>query len=184
MPPWHLRRAAEVVRAGGVIAYPTEAVFGLGCDPWNDSAIERLLEIKRRPARKGLILIAATLKQIEPFVDGLPAYRAGEILASWPGPITWILPALSATPPWLTGGRDTLAVRVTAHPTAAALSLACGMALVSTSANRSGWRPARTALQVRLRLGDMVDYLVPGDTDPTAQPTTIKDAASGAIVRP
>jgi L-threonylcarbamoyladenylate synthase len=166
-----------------VVAYPTEAVFGLGCDPRDESAVGRLLRIKHRSAGKGLILIAADLAQLAPWIALLPAERRAEILAGWPGPVTWILPARPATPGWLTGGREGLAVRVTAHPVARDLCLACGMALVSTSANRSGRPPARTPLQVRMRLGTDIDYLVPGKTGPATRPTTIRDAVTGATVR-
>lgn len=172
------------MRAGGIIAYATEAVFGLGCDPRNGLAVRRLLGIKGRSAAKGLILIAADLAQLLPFVAGLPSGRAQQILASWPGPVTWILPARPGTPRWLTGGRATLAVRVTAHPGVAALCRACGTALVSTSANRSGRPPARSPLQVRRRLGPLIDYLLPGDCGPERRPSRIIDAASGALVRP
>jgi L-threonylcarbamoyladenylate synthase len=181
--PWHLRQAARRVWAGGIIAYPTEAVFGLGCDPLSAAAVQRLLEIKGRAAAKGLILIAADLHQLEPYIGELAGPRKNEILQSWPGPITWVVPAVAGTPSWLSGGRPTLAVRVTDHPIAAALCRACGMALVSTSANRSGQPPARTALRVRQRLSGRIDYLVPGQTGPQCKPTTIRDALSGAILR-
>ncbi len=181
--PWHLREAAYRVRRGGVIAYPTEAVFGLGCRPDDGAAVERIFRIKGRAAAKGLILIAASLQQLLPYIQGLPAEREAEILASWPGPVTWIVPALPDTPAWLTGGRDTLAVRVTAHPTAAALCRACGSALVSTSANRSGQAPARSLLQVRLQLGQLPDYVVPGSVGKQARPSRILDARSGRVIR-
>jgi len=182
--PWHLREAARRVRRGGVIAYPTEAVFGLGCDPDDGAAVRRIFRIKRRDAAKGLILIAAELEQLLPYIQALPAAREPEILASWPGPVTWIVPARLDTPAWLTGGRDTLAVRVTAHPVAAALCRACGGALVSTSANRSGHAPARNVLQMQRRLPGATDYVVPGRVGERARPSRIVDARSGAVLRP
>ena len=171
------------MHSGGVIAYPTEAVFGLGCDPQNGAAVQRLLRIKGRAAAKGLILIAAELGQLEPYISGLPGKRKGEIFGSWPGPVTWILPARADIPSWLTGGRDTLAVRVTAHPVAAALCRICAMPLVSTSANRSELPPATTAREVRERLGNLVDYVVAGARGPEKKPSTIWDGLSGAVVR-
>lgn len=183
--PWHLRQAARQVRAGGVIAYPTEAVFGLGCDPLCGAAVERLLELKGRQAAKGLILIAADLVQLQPFIGDLPPVREAEIRASWPGPVTWIIPARPGIPDWLSGGRTTLAVRVTAHPGAAALCRACGSALVSTSANLSGQSPARTRPQVFRRLGrNTLDYVVPGLVGGDRKPSSIRDAISGAVLRP
>jgi L-threonylcarbamoyladenylate synthase len=181
---WHLRQAARTVRVGGIVAYPTEAVFGLGCDPLNGAAVQRILRGKRRAAAKGLILIAAELQQLQGFVGDFPEHSRERILDSWPGPVTWILPAAAAVPQWLTGGRPTLAVRVTAHPVASALCHACGTPLVSTSANFGGRPPARTPIQVRLRLAGLYDLLVPGHTGPQRRPSTLVDASSGRILRP
>ena len=181
--PFRLRLAAHTVAAGGLIAYPTEAVYGIGCDPWNQAAVERLLAVKQRPVGKGLILIAADFGQLAPFVQALDLGAMAEVYASWPGPFTWLLPAKKHTPRWLTGDHVTLAVRVTAHPGAAALCRACGEALVSTSANLSTHPPARTALEVRLRLGARVDCLVPGACGPQSRPSRIRDARTGDLVR-
>jgi L-threonylcarbamoyladenylate synthase len=167
---------------GAVIAYPTEAVYGLGCDPWDACAVRRILEIKRRPEHKGLILIAADFSQLEPFVEPLEASVMSRIWPTWPGPVTWLLPARSVTPHWLTGRHDTLAVRVTAHPLAAALCRTAGP-LVSTSANRGGHPPARSALQVRLRLDGDVDDILAGDCGGRAQPSTIRDGRTGEVIR-
>lgn len=180
---WPLKRAVETVRGGGVIAYPTEAVYGLGCDPLEETAVARVLEIKERDAAKGLILIAAHMEQLLPFMAQLPADITHKLEASWPGPVTWVVPAASHVPTWLTGGRSTLAVRVTAHPVANALCMACDMALVSTSANRSGQSPARTGLMVRTQLGDAVDCIVAGEVGGLDKPTEIRDALSGKILR-
>ncbi len=181
--PFRLQRAAAALRAGGVVAYPTEAVWGLGCAPWQGAAVERLLALKGRPAARGLILIAADFGQLTPFLAPLPRDLAGEIHASWPGPVTWVLPAAVQTPGWLTGGRDTVAVRVTAHPVAAALCRAFGGALVSTSANRCAGRPARSASAVRRYFGARIDALVPGALGGLARATPIRDGRTGAYLR-
>ena len=181
-PCFRLREVARAVAAGAVIAYPTEAVYGLGCDPCNARAVRRILEIKRRPEHQGLILIAADFSQLEAFVEPPDASVMRRIWPTWPGPVTWLLPARSVTPRWLTGRHDTLAVRVTAHPLAAALCRAAG-ALVSTSANRSGHPPARSALQVRLRLDGDVDDILAGDCGGRAQPSTIRDGRTGEVIR-
>lgn len=180
---FRLQLAARHILAGGVVAYPTEAVYGLGCDPWNDVAVGRILEIKRRPVRKGLILIAADFAQLEPFVEPLDVSRMVKVLATWPGPVTWLLPARPGIPGWLTGHHDTLAVRVTAHPLAAALCRAAGGALVSTSANKSDLPPACTGLDVRLRLGGAVEYVLWGACGGRNQPSTIRDGRTGAVIR-
>ena len=181
---YKLRLAVRCLQGGGVIAYPTEAVYGLGCDPLNQDAVQRILDLKGRPAHKGLILIAADFGQLLPFVESLDAVRMAQVLATWPGPVTWLLPVRRTTPLSLTGSHPTLAVRVTAHPAAAALCRAWGGALVSTSANRSGRPPARTALQARLRLGPQVDFLLNGPCGGRSRPSTIRDGRSGAEVRP
>lgn len=180
---WPLRRAVDAVRRGGVIAYPTEAVFGLGCDPLEPDAVERILNIKRRDAAKGVILIASRLSQLQPFMAKLDPDVLMTLERSWPGPVTWVVPAADHVPTWLTGGRATLAVRVTAHPIAHALCEACGIALVSTSANLSGQPPARTALAVRTQLGDAVDCIVPGAVGGLSKPTEIREALTGKVLR-
>jgi len=178
-----LRMAARCIRAGGILAYPTEAVYGLGCDPRDRAAVQRLLAIKQRPEHKGLILIAADFAQLEPFVEPLDAARMQTVLATWPGPNTWLLPARAGTPGWLRGQHATLAVRVTAHPIAAALCATAGSTLVSTSANVSDRPPVRTSLQVRLTFGPQVDFTLAGRCGTRARPSTIRDGRTGAVIR-
>ncbi|HEX5047393.1 MAG TPA: L-threonylcarbamoyladenylate synthase [Gammaproteobacteria bacterium] len=180
----HIARAARIVQRGGVIAYPTEAVFGLGCLPQDRAAVERVLAIKRRSWRKGLLLIGADLEQIEQFAVLPPEPTRSEVLASWPGPVTWVLRARPAAPRWLTGGRDSVAVRVTDHALAGELCRKVGQAIVSTSANLSRRPPFRRLLPLRRGLGGAVDYVLSGALGGLATPTTIRDAHSGAVVRP
>lgn len=177
-----LQRATRQLRQGGVIAYPTEAVYGLGCDPLNHDAVDHLLQIKQRPAEKGLILIASRFEQLRPFIEVQPDEIQKRLDESWPGPITWLLPARTATPRWLRGDHESLAVRVTAHPLAAALCTAFGGAIVSTSANTADHPPARTALQARIRCPG-VDLIVHGATGPLVRPTPIRDAVTGKLLR-
>lgn len=180
---WPLRRAVEVVRAGGVIAYPTEAVYGLGCDPLEHVAVRRIIALKQRDAAKGLILIASDISQLMPFMGEMSADILSKLDASWPGPVTWVVPAAPTLPFWLSGGRTTLAVRVTAHPVASALCRELGMALVSTSANRSGQPPARSALAARVQLGEGLDYILPGAVGGLNKPTEIREALTGKVLR-
>ena len=179
-----LAHAASALRAGGIVAYPTEAVYGLGCDPRDTRALNRLLEIKQRDPHKGFIMIGASFDQLEPYLAALDDNTRARILPTWPGPVTWLLPARDDVSPLLRGAHHTLAVRVTAHPLAAALCRAFGGALVSTSANRSNASPARTAEQVRAQLGADLDYLLEGAVGNAANPTEIRDAATGALLRP
>jgi L-threonylcarbamoyladenylate synthase len=178
-----LRRAARIVRRGGVIAYPTEAVFGLGCLPREPRAVERVLAIKRRSWRKGLILIGANLAQLERYVALPPEPRRSEVLASWPGSHTWVLDARPDAPRWITGGRTSVAVRITAHPLARELCAAVGDALVSTSANVSRRPPHRRLLRLRADLGRDVDYILAGPLGGLAAPTIIRDGRSGKTLR-
>lgn len=180
---WQLAQAARCVRAGGVIAYPTEAVYGLGCDPRNGAAVHRLLDIKQRPVDKGLILIAAEFEALLPYLLPPDVKTLSRLHRSWPGPVTWVLPARPEVPYWLCGKQATLAVRVTAHPLAAALCRACGGALVSTSANISTRPPARTALAVQRCFGAAIDYVLHGVLGGLDKPTPIYSAADGRCLR-
>jgi L-threonylcarbamoyladenylate synthase len=171
------------MRQGGVIAYPTEAVYGLGCDPFNRAAVDRLLAFKGRRRDKGLLLIAAEFSQVAGLLEDLQPKVLDRVAVSWPGFVTWVLPVRSQVPGWLTGGRASLAVRVTAHPLAQALCRAYGGPLVSTSANLSGRVPARDSLTVRRYFGTALDYIVPGRVGGAARPSVIRDARTGALVR-
>lgn len=178
-----VQEAARVLRAGGLIAYPTEAVFGLGCDPRNEAALAHLLALKSRPEDKGLILIAADESQLEPWVEALPTDAAARVRATWPGPVTWLIPARPGVSPRLRGAHSSLAVRVTAHPLAAALARAFGGALVSTSANPSGEPPAREIEALRARFGAAIDYYLAGPLGGRKRPSEIRDALSGEVLR-
>lgn len=181
---WQLKQAARILQAGGVIAYPTEGVYGLGCDPGNAVAVDRLLLLKQRPGEKGLILIASCIEQLEPYIEPLDTNVLKKVNATWPGPVTWILPARENISPYLARENNTIAARVTAHPIAAALCTVANQALVSTSANTSGHPPAHTPLQVRNIFKNSVDYIVHGATGGTGKPTEIRDSRSGKIIRP
>lgn len=174
------KRAARIIRQGGIVAYATEYCFGLGCDPRNHDAVQRLLRLKRRPANKGLILVAADLAQLAPYVNEIPQ----PVLATWPGAYTWLLAPRADVPAWITGRHPRIAVRVTAHPPAADLCRATKMAIVSTSANRAGQLPARAYREVVRRFGKSIDYVLPGHVGMAPAPTPIRDSVSGMVVRP
>ncbi len=182
-----MRREATDLRAylrrGGLIAYPTESCYGLGCDPRNRQALARLIRLKGRSAAKGLLLIADRFKRLQPFVRPLAAADRGRLQASWPGPVTWVVPASATCPPLLTGGRPTIAIRVTAHPGAAQLCRSLGMAVVSTSANKSGRKPAKTAAECRRIFGTRV-RVIAGRIGQRRRPSTLIDLATGTVLRP
>ena len=173
----HLNRQA-------VIAYPTEAVFGLGCDPDSESAVMALLALKQRPVEKGLILIAADYSQLEPYISDreLSVVQRERMFACWPGPVTFVVPVPPQTPRWLTGQFDSLAIRVSDHPDVQALCRAFGKPLVSTSANLSGQPPCRTAKEVKQQFGDDFPVLS-GKTGGRQNPSEIRDVISGELIR-
>ena len=180
----NLSEFCDAFHSGQVIAYPTEAVFGLGCDPDNLEAVQRVLDTKTRPQDKGVILIASHFSQLEAYVDKtkLTAEQWQAACDTWPGPFTWIIPKRPETSMLLSGGRDSLAVRVSAHPTVKTLCDAVGKPMVSTSANPSGEVPARDLAQITEYFGDSI-YKVDGEVDCTARPSKITDALTGAVLR-
>jgi L-threonylcarbamoyladenylate synthase len=183
LSPFHLREAVRHLSWGDVIAYPTEAVYGLGCDPMNAEAVYRLLAMKRREVDKGLILVAADIEQLLPYLQPLSVTELETLRQSWPGPVTWIIPCLPSVPVWLRGAHDSLAVRVSAHPLVQQLCSAWGGPIVSTSANVSGRPPARSALDVRRIFGTQVDCLLHAQTGGADRPTQIRVLGSDAILR-
>ena len=179
-----IEHAVQVLRRGGVIGYPTEAVFGLGCDPQNAIAVQRVLDLKQRDADQGLLLIAADFAQIAAYIAADCPSSALELAqASWPGPHTWVFPASERAPTWIVGNQRGIALRVTAHPVASAICRAFESPLVSTSANRHGVDPARTTSEIEHEFGTLLDAIVAGDVGESTNPTTIRDAISGEWLR-
>ncbi|WP_336222255.1 L-threonylcarbamoyladenylate synthase type 1 TsaC [Citrobacter amalonaticus] len=184
LPAGPIAEAIKVLKEENVIAYPTEAVFGVGCDPDSETAVNRLLVLKQRPVDKGLILIAANFEQLRPYIDDsmLTDAQREAVFSRWPGPVTFVFPAPATTPRWLTGRFDSLAVRVTDHPLVVALCQAYGKPLVSTSANLSGLPPCRTVEEVRAQFGE--DFpVVSGETGGRLNPSEIRDALTGELFR-
>jgi len=171
--PWHLRQATTAVRAGGVIAYPTEAVWGLGCDPNHDAAIARILELKQRPWQKGVLLVASSLEQLHDWILPLSAADLNTVWSSWPGPVTWVLPCQPWVSPLIRGEHQTVAVRISNHPLVRTLCNEVGP-LVSTSANPAGVEPARSSLRVHQYFGAELDYVLPGQLGGRQQPSEIR----------
>ena len=179
----NIEAVCNSVTQGGVIAYPTEAVFGLGCDPSNLEAVETLLSIKKRSPDKGLILIASSFEQLRPF---LAANVEPTLEQSTPAPITWIFPASKRISPLLTGAHDTLAVRVSAHPLVQALCSNLNHPLTSTSANLSGEQPCKVTSEIIdqfMHHQPALSAVLDGQTGGQLKPTEIRDVASGKILR-
>lgn len=182
--PWQQHCARRALNKGGVIAYPTEAVWGLGCDPWDREAVERILALKQRPEAKGMILVAASVDQVAFLLDRIPPSLRDEALRHWPGPVTCLIPdPEEQVPGWVRGQHNTIAVRVSDHPVVRSLCHAVGYPLVSTSCNPAGRPPARTPWQVRSYFGNRLDWVVPGALGGNQQPSRILDISSGTWLR-
>lgn len=177
-----LRRAGQVIREGGVVAYPTEGVYGFGCDPLDAAAVMRILDIKQRDPLAGLLLLAADAAQLDGWIE-LPD-DAPELRSPVEQPVTWLVPATARVPMWIRGRHDTVGVRVSSHPVAAALAAEAGMPIVSTSANVAGRPPARTPWVLRRLFRREVDCIVPGRCGPAAGPSEIRDIVTGKALRP
>ena len=180
--PIKLNEAVTQLRRGGVIAYPTEGVWGIGCDPFDERAVNRLLAIKRRPVDKGLILVAGNIAQLTPFLRGLEADQLARLEGSWPGPFTWLVPDNGTAPAWIRGDHDAVALRVSNHPQVVELCRAFGGPIVSTSANRAGHPVAQFGWQLTRQL-PQIDYILRGPLGGSGKPSTIRDLRSGEILR-
>ncbi len=178
-----IANGARIISRGGVVAYPTEACFGIGCDPANRLAVKRILKIKERPAGMGFILIADNINRLLPYLNLTNELILMEPLATWPGPYTWIFPANLRHPARLAGKNGKIAVRVTAHPLAARLCMLVRGAIVSTSANRHRMAPIKSYLHTQRQLGSELDFVVRGPLGNQKNPTSIRDAETGATIR-
>lgn len=175
--------AVHQLHLQGVIAYPTEAVWGLGCDPFSYSAVAKILNLKSRPEHKGVILIACDWQQFAPFTNGLTSSQLDQLQQPNSKPTTWLIPHNGTAPKWIVGEHDTLAVRVTAHPLAASLCRLFGCPIVSTSANPQGLTEATNALKVRTYFGRQLDAITSGTIGSATAPSEIRHLLSGKIIR-
>jgi L-threonylcarbamoyladenylate synthase len=175
----------DVFHQGGIIAYPTEAVFGLGCDPDNVQAIKKLLSLKQRSKDKGLILLAGNYSQLLPYIDdsAIPQDKRFNILSRWPGPITQLMPASQNISSWLCGCFNTIAVRVTNHPDIVELCKQMGKPIISTSANLTDQIECKTWQEVEQQFSQQLDYIIKSKTLGFTKPSTIINALSGAVIR-
>ena len=180
---WRVQQAAREIRAGAVIAYPTEAVWGLGCDPWNEEAVDRLLAIKSRSVAKGLILIADNIRQFDFLFEDFPEVWLDRMSGTWPGPNTWLVPHQGLLPEWVTGVHDTVALRVSDHPLVRDLCALAGP-LISTSANPQGRPAAKSRLRVEQYFRGQLDLVLGGALGGRRNPSVIRDLATGEVVRP
>lgn len=173
--------ALPLIAQGGIIAYPTEAVYGLGCDAFNQAAVESIRQLKGRENHKGFIILIADWSQLTSLIAPISDAQFSQIKATWPGFVTWILPAAPALPQWISGGQKTIAIRMSDHPIAKAL--AANTPIISTSANVSGQPPAITAQEVALQFPTGINGIVQGELGGHAMPSRIYDITNGARLR-
>lgn len=183
-----IAEAAELLQQGQVLAYPTEAVWGLGCDPFNETAFQRILTLKQRPIEKGVILLAGEINQVEHLLASLSPTLRNKVIASWSNrrqserATTWLLPAEQHIPTWITGQHELVAVRVSTHPLCAALCKAFDGFIVSTSANPTSLAPARSLADAEGYFGGALHYLQ-GELGLSQQPSRILNALTGEVIR-
>ncbi|GAB4391996.1 MAG: L-threonylcarbamoyladenylate synthase [Gammaproteobacteria bacterium] len=182
-----LEPAVAAVKTGGIIAYPTEAVYGLGCDPFNENAVNQLKQLKGRPAQKGFLLIASDWAQVADLVAPLTAEQVAKVQATWPGPITWVFPASQQAPAWIceynADNQASIALRITAHPIANQLCQQLQQPIVSTSANLSSEPALKTGNAVMQSFRDKINYVIMGAVGELTKPTVIYDVLTDKILR-
>jgi L-threonylcarbamoyladenylate synthase len=176
--PQHIMQAAECIKQGGLIAYPTETVYGLGVDPFNGQALLRLFEAKGRAAEKALIVLIRGPQDLPVLTSEIPPIAQSLIDTFWPGPLTLIFKAHHKLPKELLGGRDTIALRHSSAAIAQSLVETLNGPLTSTSANKSGSPPAQSATEVETQLGNQLDIILDGGPSPQSQPSTVLDIST------
>ncbi len=175
--------AIQNLTMGKIIAYPTESVYGLGCDPFNPDAVASLLHLKQRPLGKGFILVASHFEQVEHLTLPISPPARARALSSWPGPVTWIFPSSPEAPQWITGDNNSIALRISAHPIIQQICQHYRRPIISTSANIGGQLPARSLATLEMTFGDEVASIVHGELGGQFKPTTIRDAITGEVYR-
>jgi len=178
---YQVDEALPYLKMGCILAYPTEAVYGLGCDPFNEKAVNTLLKLKQRERGKGLILLISDWAQLELLKGTVPEDRLNAVRETWPGPITWIFPKSAMIPEWICGDHSSIAVRMSAHPMARAL---CKEGpIVSTSANIAGNPPAMDEASVHHAFPEGIDVVLSGPLGGNKQPSMIYDVLKGNRLR-
>jgi len=179
----HIQTAVTSLRQGKVIAYPTEAVYGFGCDPFNIHAVSEILRIKGRGIEKGFILVASNWEQVEHLVDPIEPAALARVFSTWPGPNTWLFPANDQVPHWIRGRFPNVAIRISDHPIIQKLCDTFGGPLVSTSANKMGYPATRDYRTTLMTFGDQVDFIIEGETGKRLRETAIANAVTGEVIR-
>ncbi len=180
---WPIYQASQILQSSGVIAYPTETVWGIGCDPSNSSALNRVINLKQRDAHKGLILIAGDIKQFDFLLHDLPIEQKIKLQNSWPGAVTWLVPHKNRVHPLVHGQFSTVAIRVSSHKMVRDLCAQFNGPIVSTSANLAGQATIQNAIQAMKFLGHDLDFVLQGPLGAASAPSRIIDLQTGRIIR-
>ena len=178
-----VQRAVQFLKLGEVIAYPTESVYGFGCDPFNAEAVAKILQLKNREIKKGFILVAAEWEQVEHLVEQVSPMLLSQIQNTWPGPTTWIFPVKPSVPEWICGNNGNISIRISDHPIIREICNSFGGPIISTSANTKGNIPTRDYFTTKMLFENDVAYILNGKTGGLLKPTTIKDAITGEVLR-
>ena len=178
-----ITQAVACLNEGGIIACPTEAVYGLSCDPANVKAVKRLLALKARDKNKGLILVASDLAQLLPYLAPISDDIQKRISPTWPGPCTWVLPAKKEVSTYLTGKFSSIALRVTNHPVLKDICDVFNGPIVSTSANLAGERPCVSYDEACEVFSEKIAFIFNGNVGDLQNPTPIFDGLSGVQLR-
>ena len=181
-----LDTAVDTVRSGGIVAYPTETFYALGVDPFNTKAIDRLFELKGRPADRPISVIIKDTCVLRTLVTEMPAAAIKLTARFWPGPLTIIFKCVDALPSSVTAGTGTLGVRVSSSAVAGRLAAELSTPITATSANPTGQNPPTTAKEVLDFFGNKIDLLIDGGDLPGGLPSTLLDLTgkSAVILRP
>jgi L-threonylcarbamoyladenylate synthase len=174
---------ADIIRQGGVIAYPTEAVWGLGCDPFNESAVRRILTLKSRPESKGLILVAGEENQLTPWLETLEPSIAQRLISVNNTPTSWVVPDIVITPSWVRGAHESVAIRLSQHKPVQALCDAFQGVIISTSANPAGLDPAISIEEVNAYFGEDIDAIYHAPLGEASQPSQVRDILTDQLFR-
>ena len=180
---WPIFQASRILHHQGIIAYPTETVWGLGCDPFDRASLERIIAIKKRDADKGLILVAGSIEQFDFLIHDLPELQKEQLEASWPGPFTYLVPHKNRVHPLVHGQFSTVAIRVSSHTMVQQLCAHFGGPIVSTSANYAGRPTVKTPVQAQRLLGHELDFILSGPVGLSPAPSRIVDLQSGRVIR-
>ena len=176
-----IRHAAHIIKHGGIIAYPTDTIYGLGCDPYNQHAVEQINRIKLRPANKQFILLAGNIKQIKPLI--LINQQQEKLLSQKTEPTSWVVNASTAAPAWLIDEKNTLTIRISQHKDVKKLCHALGHAIISTSANPSGKTPAKNALKLHQYFHSSVDKIILSASTQTGKASKIIRLCDNHVIR-